>query len=182
MRWPGRSRVPRTESRGRLSDIDIVVDLGPDRIDEFTAALGKDFYADASLIRESFAYGRAANLIHIPGAWKFDLFPLKTDEYSRTEFARRAWREVRPDGDQAMECAVASPEDTVLRKLECYRAGGERSERQWNDLLGVCRTVAQRLDLEHLRRWAPYLKIESLLEALLSESGLVTAHPANHND
>jgi hypothetical protein len=71
----------------------------------------------------------------------------------------------------AVDSAVASAEDTLLRKLEWYRAGGERSERQWSDCLGVCRTLASKLDVDYLRRWAGYLKIEDLLEKLLAESG-----------
>jgi hypothetical protein len=156
--------IPRT-----TLDIDIVVDLKPEQIGEFAAELGGDFYADAGMIREAFASGRAANLIHLATAWKFDLFPLRSDEYSRTEFGRRTFREVRPDGGQPVECALASAEDTVLRKLEWYRLGGERSERQWNDLLGVCRTVGAQLDINYLRRWAGFLKVSDLLETLLAE-------------
>jgi hypothetical protein len=63
---------------------------------------------DADLIRESFARGRAANLIDLVTAWKFDLFPLRNDEYSRTEFGRRPFREIPPDGAEKVECAVAS--------------------------------------------------------------------------
>ena len=36
-----------------------------------------------------------------------------------------------------MVANVASPEDTLLAKLEWYRLGGEVSERQWRDVLGV---------------------------------------------
>jgi hypothetical protein len=92
------------------------------------ADLRWDFYADANLIRESFARGRAANLIHLVTAWKFDLFPPGKDEYSETEFGRPSFREIQPDGAEKVECAVASGEDTVLRKVVCYRAGGESSE------------------------------------------------------
>jgi hypothetical protein len=67
---------------------------------------------------------------------------------------------------------VASAEDTVLRKLEWYRAAGERSERQWSDLRGISRTLGKQLDLEYLRRWAAFLGVEDLLETLLTESGL----------
>jgi len=153
-------------------DIDLVVDLKPGKIDAFASELQEEFYADASLIREAFARGRAANLIHFRSARKFDLFPLRDDEYSRTEFGRRALRRVSPDGVEAIVCAVASAEDTILRKLEWYRAGGEVSQRQWDDVLGVSRIVGKALDLVYVRQWASYLKVDELLEKLLAESGL----------
>jgi len=159
--------IPRT-----TLDIDLVVDLKRDQIDAFAAELRPDFYADSAMIREAFALGRAANLIHLRTAWKFDLFPLQNDEYSRTGFARRSFREVRPDGGEAIECAVASAEDTVLRKLEWYRAGGETSEQQWNDLRGVCRAAGNKLDIEYLRRWAGHLGVGELLERLLAECAM----------
>lgn len=149
--------------------VDLVVDLGPERIDEFADDLHGEFYADADIIREAFARGRAANLIHLGTAWKFDLFPLRRDEYSRISFARRSFREVRPDGKEAVECAIASAEDTILRKLEWYRAGGGTSERQWSDLRDVSRAARGRLDLEYMRKWAAELTVGDLLESLLDE-------------
>jgi hypothetical protein len=154
--------IPRT-----TLDVDIVVDLKTEQIEALVAELRQEFYADAAQIREAFAMGRAANVIHLGSVWKFDLFPLGNDEYSRMEFSRRACREIRPDGGAAVDCAVASVEDTILRKLEWYRAGGERSERQWNDLLGVRRAAGERLDFDYLRRWAKRLKVEDLIEKLL---------------
>ena len=151
------------------NDVDLVVDLAPDRIDEFAALLHEEFYADAALIRESFALGRAANLIHYATAYKFDLFPRRNDDYSRIEFDRRAYREIHSLTGAPVECAVASAEDTILRKLEWYRRGGETSERQWNDLRGIRKTQAAQLDREYLRKWAPDLKVADLLERLLSE-------------
>lgn len=159
--------IPRT-----TLDVDLVVDMAPELINDFASALNRDFYADSDLIRESFARGRAANLIHLATAWKFDLFPLQTDEYSRTAFARRSLREIRPDAGEAIQCAVASAEDTILRKLEWYRAGGGNSERQWSDLLGVCRTAREGLDFTYLRHWAAHLQVDDLLERLLAECGL----------
>lgn len=156
--------IPRT-----TLDVDIVVDLKPDQIDSFAAELSHEFYADPALIREAFAMGRAANVIHLNSVWKFDLFPLRNDDYSRTEFGRRRFRAIRPDGREAIECSVASLEDTILRKLEWYRAGGETSERQWNDLLGVIAAAGGQLDLGYARRWAWYLKVDDLLEKLLAD-------------
>jgi hypothetical protein len=66
---------------------------------------------------------------------------------------------------------VISPEDTILAKLEWYRLGGEVSERQWRDVLGVLKVRAGELDLEYLRRWADELQVTDLLERALQESG-----------
>lgn len=35
------------------------------------------------------------------------------------------------------EIDVASAEDTILRKLNWYRLGGEVSDRQWRDVAGI---------------------------------------------
>jgi len=60
---------------------------------------------------------------------------------------------------------VASPEDTVLTKLEWYRMGGEVSDRQWRDVQG------ERLDLLYLRQWAAALGVADLLERALTAVG-----------
>jgi hypothetical protein len=150
-------------------DVDVVVNLREDRVDELAALLASEFYADARTIRNALAVGRAFNVIHLQSAYKIDLFPLRKDAFSRSEFARRKFTEIRSLGEEPIECAVASAEDTVLRKLAGYRAGGETSERQWNDLLGVVRVSGAKLDREYMRHWADYLKVGDLLERLLSE-------------
>jgi hypothetical protein len=66
---------------------------------------------------------------------------------------------------------VASPEDTILHKLEWYRVGQEISERQWKDVLGVIRVQDKRLDREYLRKWAAMLGLDDLLTRALSEAG-----------
>ena len=154
--------IPRT-----TMDVDLVTDLKPDRVDEFVALLEKDFYADAATIKDALAGGRSFNLIHFATAYKFDLFPLRGDAYSRVEFARRAFIELHFFGPEPLECAVATAEDTILRKLECK--GGETSERQWNDLRGILKVSGAHLDLPYLRQWAPHLHVADLLERLLAE-------------
>ena len=149
-------------------DVDLVADIKPAQVDEFVELLGAEFYADARMIREAIMRGRAFNIIHYQTAYKFDVFPLKTDEYSAVEFGRRTFSKV-PWGDQSIEWAVATPEDTILRKLEWYCAGGETSERHWNDIRGILKTKGARLDFAYLRRWAPQLKVDQLLERLLAE-------------
>ena len=63
-----------------------------------------------------------------------------------------------------------SAEDTILAKLEWYRMGGEVSERQWRDILGVLKTQTGMLDLAYLKKWAGELKIGDLLERAVEES------------
>jgi hypothetical protein len=156
--------IPRT-----TMDLDLVADLKPVQVDELAALLAPDFYADADTMREAIKRGRSFNLIHLASAYKFDVFPLRKDAYSQTEFGRRQHIEIRALGPEPIECAVASPEDTILRKLEWYRAGRETSERQWNDLRGVLKISGSRLDLAYMREWAPVLKVSDLLERLLAE-------------
>src|SRR5262245_61339445 len=56
----------------------------------------------------------------------------------------------------------AGPEDTLLHKLVRYRRGGEVSDRQWGDIVGVIRVQADSLDAEPLRRWAGVLGMADL--------------------
>jgi hypothetical protein len=112
--------------------------------------------------------GRPFNLIHYATSFKVDIFPLKSDAYSRESFARRRFEQSKSFG-APIECAVATAEDTILSKLLWYRAGGETSERQWNDLRGIRMVSGSVLDYEYLRKWAEYLKVADLLEELLAE-------------
>ncbi len=150
-------------------DADIVADLRPEHIQEFASLLKAEYYVDPETMREAISRKRAFNLIHYATTFKVDVFPLQHDEYSQASFARRRFEESRSFGPEPIECAVASPEDTILRKLEWYRARGEKSERQWNDLRRVVRVQAGRLDREYMRKWAEYLKVSDLLERLFAE-------------
>ena len=156
--------VPRT-----TMDVDVVVDLRPEQVDELARMLAEEFYVDAATIQRSLSIGRAFSIIHLQSAYKIDLFQLRRDDFSASEFRRRRFAEVSSLGTEPIECAVASPEDTILRKLEWYRPGGETSERQWNDLRGVIRVSGPKLDREYLHKWAGYLKNSDLLEELLAE-------------
>jgi hypothetical protein len=65
-----------------------------------------------------------------------------------------------------------TPEDTILSKLEWFRAGGDVSERQWRDVLGILEVQAGNLDMEYLRRWAEELGVSDLFERALLEATL----------
>jgi hypothetical protein len=57
--------------------------------------------------------------------------------------------------------------ETMLKAL--YRAGGEVSERQWRDVLGVLE-VQRDLDVTYLKRWSVVLGVADLVGRALEES------------
>ena len=84
---------------------------------------------------------------------------------------------MRLTGEEGSEANVASPEDTVLQKLVWYRKGGEVSDRQWRDVLGVLKTQGKSLEQEYFREWSPVLGVLDLLQRALREAGLPALDP-----
>lgn len=49
--------------------------------------------------------------------------------------------------------------------------GGEVSDRQWRDILGVMKIREGDLDFDYLRKWARELNVIDLFERALNEAG-----------
>lgn len=148
-------------------DVGLVADLRPEQAAYLAERLCGEFYADPDLMREALQAGRPFNVIHFASSYKFDIFPLSRDPYQQTQFARRAVKEIVLGG-ASLAMPVAAAEDTLLMKLAWYRAGGEVSERQWNDVRGIVEVQGARLDRAYLAQWAAYMKVADLLEAALA--------------
>ena len=58
---------------------------------------------------------------------------------------------------------VKSVEDTIIRKLWWYRAGGDVSEKQWRDVVEVLRVNHASLDDGYLESWARRTEVAELL-------------------
>jgi len=151
----------------QTNDIDIVVDLAIDHVPAFCEAFGSAFYADTDMVSQAVKAGRSFNLIHLASAHKLDFFPIGNDAFGRSELARRRLTAGTITGLENIEFPVASPEDTILAKLVWFRKGGEVSDRQWHDILGVARIQADRLDRAYLDKWASELGVSGLLSKVL---------------
>ncbi len=128
------------------------------------------FYADTEAIRAAVISGRSFNLIHLDTMLKIDVFPA-SNLFHREQLRRRILQAIGPDEGQALYLATA--EDTILSKLKWYREGGEVSERQWNDVLGVLKVQKQRLDASYLRQWAKNLQLTDLLDKASLDAGVM---------
>lgn len=57
----------------------------------------------------------------------------------------------------------------MLAKLEWFRKGGEVSDRQWADVVGVLKT-SPGLDHQYLQRWSAELGVSDLLEKAVEDA------------
>ena len=151
------------------NDIDIVAAVGEEHILPFAAALEGAFYTDAATMREALRQGRSFNVIHFATGYKFDIFPAAGNPYFQMQLSRSELQEVPVGEGHNIRCSVATAEDILLAKLVWYRAGGEQSERQWNDVRGIRSVRGVHLDRVYMKEWAQHLKVDDLLEKLLSE-------------
>ena len=144
-------------------DVDIVVDLRAEHVPGLVAALQQDFYLDETALQRAVADLSSANLIHHETSIKIDLFIAGGTPLDRQQLARRLRVDV---GGRTLH--VHPPEDILLQKLRWYRKGGEVSDRQWRDVVGIVRVQGTRLDRTYLYSQAPVLGVADLLDRALS--------------
>jgi len=149
-------------------DADLVADVQPQDIDSLIERLQTTYYVPVDRLRHAVTARSSCNFIHLATMFKIDLFVSKRRPFD-DEAAARARPQAIDDSADSRRFPVASAEDTVLAKLEWFRSGGETSERQWWDIVGVLR-VAENADVGYMRRWAASLDVTALLERALLDA------------
>lgn len=150
-------------------DADLVADIRMKHVRPLVEQLETDYYIDEDMIRDAIRRQSSFNVIHQDTILKVDIFIPKSRLFDQEEL-RKVRQEVLSEGTRPFN--IASPEGTILNKLEWYRMGGEVSDRQWNDILGVLKVQGTNLDIAYLRHWAADLKVTDLLERAFVDAGL----------
>jgi len=149
-------------------DADLVVDLDAATVVVLIDRLREEFYVDLDVARDAVARQGSFNAIHLATGFKVDFFAKGTGEFDEVELERSEPTQI--SANPVRSAMVKTAEDTILRKLQWYRSGGEVSDRQWRDVLGVLMTVGEDLDWRHLRYWAAKLCVADLLERAANEA------------
>jgi hypothetical protein len=146
-------------------DIDIVAAIDEEQVTGLVAALSSRFYVDEGALRRAIRERGITHLIHQATQLKVDIHVAGGTPLDRQQIERRQAVEI--SGGRVLH--VHPPEDILLQKLRWFRRGGETSDRQWRDILGIVRVQSARLDREYLRRYAPALGVSDLLARALRE-------------
>lgn len=148
-------------------DADVLTELEPAHIPQLVSALQERFHIDALAIREAIDNRRSFSLIHLATMFKVDVFISRQRPFDEQQLTRRAIAQVRSGSDRGVW--VLSPEDVILAKLDWFRLGGQVSERQWRDILGVLLSQRDKLDTAYLKEWSAALGVSDLLDRAFKE-------------
>ncbi len=158
-------------------DVDVLIQLRGRHMQGLFNALEGAFYVQYQDIAEAVSRApsyrdqptqRATfNAVYQPTLYKVDVFVSSDRPFEKSQLFRRQRQIVGLNGEQAY---TASPEDTILAKLEWFEMSNRQLDRQWSDVRAILE-VQRQLDLRYLRTWAAQLGVGALLEkAIAGES------------
>lgn len=153
--------VPRT-----TQDADIIIELSNKSLERLISLTEDAFYISEEAAKDALRRRDMFNVIHFETAFKVDLIVRKQRAYAEEEFRRK-----QPVDFLGQKCWFASPEDTILSKLEWSKKG--QSDRQYQDALGVAEIQGNDLDWDYLQKWADQLGVRELCNRLMQEVGPV---------
>jgi hypothetical protein len=144
------------------ADIDMVIELVPQKIDKLTNALlkiDKEVYVEKEDIKKALAKEGEFNFIHPNSGLKVDFWILKNDAFDKERIKRGIVKKI--DGQTLR---FTSPEDLVLIKLLWYKKTG--STRQLEDAESILK-IQKKLDFNYIKKWAKIHSTGKILKTLL---------------
>jgi hypothetical protein len=142
--------LPRT-----TQDLDVVIDPpGEAAVHALVQSMSpQQCYVDPDAAYDALRRRSMFNVIDLASGWKVDFIIRKNRTFSRSAFERRI-----PMTLLDVPVFVATPEDTIIAKLEWSRDSGG-SERQRRDIAGILATTGQELDRAYVERWVKELDL-----------------------
>jgi hypothetical protein len=150
------------------ADVDMAIQIAEQDVGPLIRALESDFYVSEEAAVDAVRRHASFNLVHLETVQKVDLFVLGNGLLDRRQLEGRM--RVMVCEDPPRELWVGSAEDQILRKLTWYQAGGEVSDRQWRDVVGILAVQGPRLDIARVREVAGELELTDLLDRAIAEA------------
>jgi hypothetical protein len=144
-------------------DTDVVVVAEGPTARSLREALHPDYYVPGQGFEDAVRRRKMVNAIHQKPIWKIDIIFHSDGAFQKRQFQRRVAILFK-----GSTLHVASPEDTILAKLEWSLQG--ESERQYRDALGVFEVQKGSLDIAYLREWAESLAVGELLKQIEADA------------
>lgn len=141
-------------------DSDIIADLQINHVPGLLNELRDHFYIDEMMVIDAIQQRSSFNIIHRSSMFKVDIFLPSDSYFSNMQFSRAKQEVISSDPE--LKAWVTSPEDILLAKLSWYRLGGEVSERQWRDVIGILKVQKDILDYDYLENMAQILNLTEL--------------------
>lgn len=144
------------------ADIDIVIELFPEKLDKLAKELLKidnDVYLSKSAMLDALKNKGEFNFIHPASGLKIDFWILKNEVFDQERMGRGIKKRI-----VGANIIFSSPEDLILIKLLWQKKSG--SYRQSEDIESILR-IQKKLDWHYLRKWSKFHGTQKILNLLL---------------
>ncbi|MCS6829415.1 MAG: hypothetical protein RMM08_03740 [Armatimonadota bacterium] len=149
-------------------DVDIIAELHPAHVPQLAGTLTAEFYIDDAAVAQEVARRGSFNLIHRETMFKVDIFVARDHPLDKAVLARARRQVLHTEPE--VSALVITPEDVVVAKLLWYQQGREVSDKQWRDVVGILRVLADTLDRTYLTQFAQQLGVHDLMERAIAEA------------
>ncbi|MBU1137036.1 nucleotidyltransferase [Patescibacteria group bacterium] len=147
------------------ADIDIVVELGQNKVDQLEKALlslSDIGYFDKKAVKEAINNKNEFNFIDGNTGIKVDFWVLSDDSFDLSRLKRRKIKKVLGEN-----IYFSSPEDLILIKLKWYKES--LMSRQIEDVESILKISNKKIDFKYLKKWARKLSVLKILEEVIEK-------------